>query len=139
MGGWKKLQEQAVDNHTFRAELKSWAGIETVVNYYGMVEQTGSLFMECEEGHLHAPIYSDIIIRNPQTFEPSPLGEEGIVEVLSIVPRSYPGHGLLTEDWGMLLGEDDCACGRQGKYFKILGRVAKAETRGCSDTYGAPD
>ena len=42
---------------------------------------------------------------------------------------------LLTEDEGCILGEDDCPCGRKGKYFKINGRLKNAEIRGCSDTY----
>ncbi|MHB8062980.1 MAG: LuxE/PaaK family acyltransferase [Ruminiclostridium sp.] len=52
-----------------------------------------------------------------------------------MIPRSYPGHALLTEDKGIILGEDDCPCGRFGKYFKVTGRIPKAEIRGCSDTY----
>lgn len=55
--------------------------------------------------------------------------------MLSLLPRSYPGHSLLTEDMGVLLGEDDCPCGRLGKYVRVTGRVPKAEVRGCSDTY----
>nr|WP_282601556.1 hypothetical protein [Pantoea ananatis] len=43
---------------------------------------------------------------------------------------------MLTEDVGILLGEDDCSCGRMGKYFQVLGRLKNAEIRGCSDTYG---
>ena len=54
-----------------------------------------------------------------------------------MLPESYPGHSLLTEDEGVILGEDDCPCGRRGKYFKILGRLPQAEIRGCSDTYAA--
>ncbi len=136
-GGWKKLQDHAVDNGAFKEALKSCAGVSKVINYYGMVEQTGSLFMECEEGYLHAPIYADVIVRNSQTFELAKAGEEGIIEVLSIIPRSYPGHALLTEDIGVIIGEDNCSCGRLGKYFKVNGRVASAELRGCSDTYEA--
>ena len=37
----------------------------------------------------------------------------------------------------VILGEDDCPCGRNGKYFKINGRLKNAEIRGCSDTYAA--
>jgi len=55
--------------------------------------------------------------------------------VVSVLPFSYPGHSLLTEDEGTLLGEDDCTCGRLGKYFRIVGRLKNAEIRGCSDTY----
>ncbi|OYT20841.1 MAG: acyl-protein synthetase [Nitrospira sp. UW-LDO-01] len=136
-GGWKKLEDQGVDNETFRVALQSCVGGMKVVNYYGMVEQTGALFMECEEGWLHAPVYADVIIRDPYTFGVAGIGQEGIIEVLSVVPLSYPGHALLTEDVGVLLGEDDCACGRLGKYFRVIGRVPKAEARGCSDTYEA--
>ena len=35
----------------------------------------------------------------------------------------------------ILLGEDDCKCGRMGKYFKIVGRIKNARIRGCSDTF----
>jgi hypothetical protein len=62
-------------------------------------------------------------------------GEKGIIQVVSILPGSYPGHSLLTEDEGELLGEDDCPCGRLGKYFRISGRLKNADIRGCSDTY----
>ena len=91
--------------------------------------------MECEKGNLHASLFSDIIIRNPDDFSISPIGKKGIIQTLSVLPKSYPGHSLLTEDEGTLLGEDDCACGRLGKYFKISGRIQEAELRGCSDTY----
>lgn len=136
-GGWKKLQDLAVDNVTFRASLHEVAQIRRVVNYYGMVEQAGTIYLECEKGHLHAPIYSDIVVRNHIDFSPSPMGEEGIIEVVSIVPHSYPGHALLTEDMGTILGEDTCPCERLGKYFKVSGRIAQAEVRGCSDSYEA--
>ena len=93
--------------------------------------------MECECGHLHAPVFSDILIRRANDFSLAPYGEKGIIEVVSVLPESYPGHVLLTEDEGMILGEDDCPCGRKGKYFKIMGRIKNAEIRGCSDTYAA--
>lgn len=134
-GGWKKLQDQAVDNSTFRQRLIACTGLTRVANYYGMVEQTGSIYMECEKGHLHAPVYSDVLIRDHRDFSILPAGQTGLVEVVSMLPRSYPGHALLTEDLGIWLGEDDCPCGRLGRYFSISGRIAQAETRGCSDTY----
>ncbi len=134
-GGWKKLTEQAVDNASFKKALSEVCGISRVHNFYGMVEQIGSVYMECEQGHFHTPIFSDIIIRDPFNWKPVANGTEGVVELLSILPRSYPGHILLTEDLGTVLGEDDCPCGRKGKYFRLSGRIPKAEVRGCSDTY----
>jgi phenylacetate-coenzyme A ligase PaaK-like adenylate-forming protein len=134
-GGWKKLITESITPDEFRKELYQLCGIQSVHDYYGMVEQTGSIYMECEEGHLHTPIFSDIIIRRPSDFSTASIGESGIIQTLSVLPASYPGHSLLTEDEGVLLGEDDCPCGRLGKYFRVIGRIRNAEIRGCSDTY----
>lgn len=134
-GGWKKLQDEAVDADIFKRELKERFGIQHVHNYYGMVEQVGSIFVECEQGHLHTPNYADVVIRDAITFEPLPNGEQGLIQVISVLPKSYPGHCLLTEDLGTILGEDDCSCGWKGKYFTVAGRIPKAELRGCSDTF----
>lgn len=134
-GGWKQLQSQAVEPQEFKQRLNSVTGISRVHNYYGMVEQTGSIFMECEHGHLHSSAWSDVIVRDPINFTPLPAGLPGLIQLLSVIPRSYPGHSLLSEDEGVLLGVDDCPCGRMGSYFKVLGRIQNAETRGCSDTY----
>ena len=133
-GGWKKLESQKVDNKTFKELLKQHLGISKVYNYYGMVEQVGSIFMECSHGYLHCPDYAEILIRNPMTLNVCDIKEEGVVQVLSILPVSYPGHSLLTEDLGTIHGEDDCGCGRRGKYFTVSGRMPLAELRGCSDT-----
>lgn len=134
-GGWKKLVSESVSSHGFKEELYKVCKIKQIHDYYGMVEQTGSIYLECENNHLHVPVYSDIIIRRSSDFSIASIGEKGIIQVISILPHSYPGHSLLTEDEGILLGEDDCSCGRLGKYFKIVGRLKNAEIRGCSDTY----
>lgn len=138
-GGFKKLTDQAVSRDEFKARLNRVCGIaiENVHDYYGMVEQTGSIHMECAYGHLHASNFSDVIIRRAEDFSLADKGEPGIVQVLSVLPRSYPGHSLLTEDEGVWLGEDDCPCGRLGRYFHIHGRLRRAEIRGCSDTYAS--
>lgn len=136
-GGWKKLQADAVSHDEFHARLREVCGMTDIHDYYGMVEQTGCISMECERGHLHVSVFSDVIPRRPLDFAPCAVGETGILQVVSVIPESYPGHSLLTEDEGVLLGEDDCPCGRKGKYFKVSGRLRNAEIRGCSDTYAA--
>ena len=136
-GGWKKLVNEAVSPEEFHRRLKDICGLDSIHDYYGMVEQTGCIYMQCECGHLHASIFSDVIIRKPEDFSICKKGERGIIQVVSAIPESYPGHSLLTEDEGEILGEDDCPCGRKGKYFKIYGRLKNAEIRGCSDTYAA--
>lgn len=136
-GGWKKLINEAVSQEEFNKRLNDVCGLNRIHDYYGMVEQTGCIYMQCEHGHLHASIFSDVLIRKPDDFSLCKIGEKGIVQVVSAIPESYPGHSLITEDEGLLLGEDDCPCGRKGKYFKVFGRLKNAEIRGCSDTYAA--
>lgn len=136
IGGWKKLKDQAVTTLEYNRRVNECMGGNIYVhNYYGMAEQLGSVYVECEHGHMHCSNFSDVIIRRPYDFSVADIGERGLIELVSLLPTSYPGHALLTEDEGEILGEDDCSCGRMGKYFKIHGRIKGAELRGCSDTY----
>jgi len=134
-GGWKKLQDRAVDNNTFKKAVREILGDARIHNFYGMVEQVGSIFVECEQGHLHAPVFSDLLIRDPFDWSVLENGQPGVIEVFSALPQSYPGHVLMTEDMGIIHGEDDCSCGRKGRYFSVTGRIPRAEARGCSDTF----
>lgn len=135
-GGWKKLVDQAVSAEEFRTGCREVCGAGVhVADYYGMVEQTGSISMECEHGHLHTSIFNEIEVVDPLTMEPLPIGERGLIKTISLLPTSYPGHILLTEDEGAILGVDDCPCGRMGRYFTVYGRQKGAEIRGCSDAY----
>jgi len=137
-GGWKKLEEQKVSNAEFKERLRWTLGIHSIYNYYGMVEQTGSIFMECEDGYFHTADYSEILVRDPRSLQVQPQGEPGLIESMSTIPRSYPGHILLTEDLGIVHGPDGCRCGRRGTFFHVLGRLPSAELRGCSDTHQVP-
>jgi phenylacetate-coenzyme A ligase PaaK-like adenylate-forming protein len=137
-GGWKKLEALKVDPEEFRRRLSDTAGINEVINFYGMVEQVGSVYFEDPLHFLHASIYSDIIIRDTNTLEPLSPGRAGLIQVISALPESYPGHSLLTEDIGIVEGCDNPAAGMNGRYFRILGRLAKADLRGCSDTFQKP-
>ena len=65
------------------------------------------------------------------------MGAPGVLQVLSLLPLSYPGHSVLTEDLGIIHGIDDSSGGRHGKYFSVLGRIPKAELRGCSDIHAS--
>jgi hypothetical protein len=136
-GGWKKLEDLAVSPDTFRSRLQALSGIRSVINFYGMVEQVGSVYFENPLHYLHAPIYSDVIIRDPVTLGPLPDGEVGLIQVLSCLPTSYPGHSLLTEDLGVIRGCDIPDLPMKGRAFEVVGRVPKSEIRGCSDTFAS--
>jgi phenylacetate-coenzyme A ligase PaaK-like adenylate-forming protein len=134
-GGWKLLQEEAVDKKTFNASVASVFGCATdrVIDFYGMVENVGVIYPDCHELNKHVPVFADIIARDPLTLRPVREGETGIVQVCSVLPTSYPGHLLLTEDLAQVVAYDGCRCGRRGVCFRFMGRVPKAEVRGCGN------
>jgi hypothetical protein len=49
-GGWKKMAERAVSNADFRTALDEAFGLKRIHNFYGMVEQIGSIFLEGPDG-----------------------------------------------------------------------------------------
>jgi len=133
-GGWKKLVDQAVSPEEFRRRLAADVGLTRSHNFYGMVEQIGTIFLEGPSGDsLYCPDFADVVVRDPRTWAELPPGEPGLLEVVSTLPTSYPGHVLLTEDLGVVHGVDDGDW--PGKRFSVLGRLPRAEARGCSDTY----
>jgi hypothetical protein len=134
-GGWKKLEGGKVSPSAFAEKVEDVCGIRRTTNFYGMVEQVGSVFLENSKHYLQAPIYSEILVRDPVSLEVVPHHASGLVQVLSMLPESYPGHSILTEDIGAIEGEDDADVGMNGKFFRISGRVPRADLRGCSDTY----
>jgi hypothetical protein len=132
-GGWKKLEQERVSPEVFNDTINNYLSIPKVVNYYGMVEQVGSIFTECSQGYYHTTNFNDIFIRSANDHRILENGDMGLIQLLSILPSSYPGHSILTEDLGIIHGVDACKCGNLGKFFTIHGRQKNSEPRGCSD------
>lgn len=130
-GGWKKMEHLKISNDNFKKILKKKFKIKKIYNYYGLVEQTGSIFFECDCGFMVASNYSEVFIRNDK-FQIVEDGEYGFIQLISLLPTSYPGHNIITEDIGCVV-KKKCNCKINGKRFIIKGRVENAEIRGCSD------
>jgi phenylacetate-coenzyme A ligase PaaK-like adenylate-forming protein len=131
-GGWKKIEEKKISRDKFNLNLNIKLGIQNIRNYYGLVEQIGSIFFECKCGYFIASNYSDIIIRD-ENLDICKKGEKGLVQLVSLLPTSYPGHSILTEDIGEIINDDNCKCYGYGTRFIIHGRLKNAELRGCSN------
>lgn len=134
-GGWKRLQAQAVDKENFNRGLAAVFGcaVERVIDFYGLVENVGIIYPDCPTGNKHAPAFGEVIIRDPLTLAPVPEGGIGIIQVCSVLPTSFPGYSLLTEDLAQVTHFEGCPCGRRGICFRFVGRVPKTETRGCGN------
>lgn len=134
-GGWKRLLDESISDREFKQEFRRVTGLEECRNFYGMIEQIGSVFLEGMDGYLYAPNFADVVVRDPMTLEEMPDGTPGVVEVVSALPRSYPGHALLTEDLGVAFGAGESPEGWLGRKIRILGRIPRSDIRGCSDTH----
>jgi hypothetical protein len=132
-GGWKRLQNLAVDNAVFKRSFLDKCGLARIRNFYGMAEQLGSICLEGEDGFLHPPVFGDVLIRDVETWDEAAPGKPGLIQVLSLVPRSYAGHSLITEDIGVVQPGDEGPGGWRGKALTVLGRAQKMPLRGCSD------
>lgn len=136
-GGWKKMEEMRVPNSTFKEQLNARFGVSQIYNFYGFVEQLGSIFLEASDGLLYPPNYTDVIVRDPISLQPLPIGQTGLLQIVSLLPKSYPGHSILTEDLGTVERIDNGPIGRLGKGIRVLGRLPASELRGCSDVVAA--
>jgi len=136
IGGWKKLSDLSIDKQQFNKECSEFFNTndDKIIDMYGMTEQLGIVYPDCKYGNKHVPIFSEILIRDPNSLEIQPDGQSGFIQVISPIPNSYPGISLLTDDIGEILGRDDCPCGRKGTYFVFKKRSEMADPKGCGDT-----
>mgnify|MGYP006117054167 CR=1 FL=1 len=131
-GGWKKIEKLKIGREKFYKLIKNKIGINSIKNYYGLIEQIGSIFFECNCGYFIASNFSDIIIRDAD-FNVCGEGKKGLIQLFSLLPTSYPGHSILTEDIGEIVNDSKCNCYGHGTRFRVHGRLKEAELRGCSN------
>lgn len=134
IGGWKKLESEKISKDLFNKRIAGIFGLqpEDVIDIYGFTEQMGLNYPDCKCGFKHASAYTRVIVRDPSTRDVLPAGKEGMLEFVSPIPHSYPGNVVLTDDIGFT-DDGECPYGRSGQRFKIVGRLKKAEVRGCGD------
>jgi Acyl-protein synthetase, LuxE len=134
-GGWKRLQDQAVTRGAFAVGVAEVFGCaaDRVLDFYGMVENVGIIYPDCEHGHKHVPAFGEVVVRDPLTLQPVREGQQGLVQVCSALPTSFPGFLVLTDDIAEVISYDGCACGRRGISFRFVKRVPQAEVRGCGN------
>jgi hypothetical protein len=131
-GGWKKLEHLSVEREQFDEALT--VGLHPasrVVDFYGLVEQVGVVYPLCSAGFRHVPVWAEVLIRDPWTLAQL-TDSEGQLQLINLLAWGAPYHNVLTEDLGKLV-PGECACGRKGKRFEFVGRVPKAEMRGCAN------
>ncbi|MBI4659285.1 MAG: acyl-CoA reductase [Verrucomicrobia bacterium] len=136
IGGWKKLVDQQVSKGTFTEAMVQAFGVpaSSVVDFYGFTEQIGVTYPDGPDGQKCTPAFAEVLVRDPISMEILQDGREGLLEFLTPIPFSYPGIAVLTDDIGVITERDsERSGGWQGTRFRVLGRAATAEVRGCGD------
>lgn len=123
-GGWKQFEGQQVEKAELYRLAESVLGIEeeNCVEFFGAVEHP-ILYTTCKHHHFHVPVYSRIVIRNPDTLEPVPNGTPGLVNLMTPMARSVPILSVMTDDLGTLHDGGTCGCGIESPWLELLGRV----------------
>ena len=130
-GGWKDLQDRALDKGVLREILADSLGIPAanVRDLFGMVEH-GVPYVDCELGNFHIPNYARVFARDPATLKALPFGRNGLLQFITPYLRSYPSISLLSSDFGSV--EKRCPCGLQGPVLRVAGRAGVSKLKGCA-------
>ncbi len=125
-GGFKGKGAEVAPEE-LHGRLHVWAGVPrgSVVREYGMTELTSQCYTGAllgEDPDLYrAPHWVRVRILDPETLAEAPAGTPGLIAVFDLANLGSAVH-LLTEDLGVAEGDG----------FRLLGRAAGAELRGCS-------
>ena len=132
-GGWKQHCAQEVDKGTLYALAERTLGIleENINELFGAVEHP-VFYNACRRHHFHIPVYGRIIIRDPDTLEPLPMGRVGLVNLISPLMAATPTLSVMTDDLGYLTPGERCGCGISSPYLTILGRVGMSDIQTCA-------
>jgi len=129
-GGWKNHTGTEIPKEEFKRLLSDMLGlpVENIRDHFGMVEH-GIPYVDCEYGHLHAPVYSKVVTVDPKTLQLNEHGKKGILALYSPYINSYPSPAVLSTDKAII--RNDCSCGR-GDYIELIGRAGKKKHKGCA-------
>ena len=132
-GGWKQHYTQEVDKPRLYALAKRVLGVEeeNIHEFFGAVEHP-VFFNTCEKHHFHIPAYARIIIRDVRTLKPLPMGEVGLVNLITPLINATPVTSVMTDDLGYLTPGEDCGCGVKSPYLTILGRAGLNDITTCA-------
>lgn len=132
-GGWKQYAGQEVDKGTLYALTERTLGIgeDHINELFGAVEHP-VFYNACPRHHFHIPVYGRVIIRDPDTLQPLPTGQAGLINLISPLMTATPTLSVMTDDLGYLTPGETCGCGIRSPYLTILGRVGMGDIQTCA-------
>ncbi|MBH1965692.1 MAG: acyl-protein synthase [Comamonadaceae bacterium] len=132
-GGWKGHADQAISKEQLHHDITHWLGIpsDRIVETFGAVEHSIP-YVGCTQHHLHAPLWSRVLVRNTRTLAPVPDGQPGFLSFLSPYITSVPAHSVVMGDLAVRHAGNSCACGNPMPWFEVLGRAGTSSNKSCA-------
>ena len=132
-GGWKEYYTQKADKETMYRLIEEVLGIPSsrCWEFFGAAEHP-ILYTTCTNHHFHIPIYSRVLIRDVDTFQPLEPENAGLVNLITPIINSAPLLSVMTDDLGILHDGSKCGCGINTPYLEILGRVGMEDITTCA-------
>ncbi len=132
-GGWKQHYAQEVEKPRLYALAQRVLGIgeADIHELFGAVEHP-IFYNTCKYHRFHVPAYARVLIRDVETLEPLPMGQTGLVNLISPLICATPVTSVMTDDLGRLTPGEDCGCGLRSPCLTILGRVGLPDITTCA-------
>lgn len=132
-GGWKQFSSKQINKSHLFAKSKEILGIggESVWEWFGAVEHPIA-YVNCRNHHFHVPVYSRVLIRDPDSMEVLEYGKPGLLNLITPMMTSMAFTSVLTDDIAVMYPGDKCGCGTPSPYFEVLGRVGLSDIKTCA-------
>jgi len=132
-GGWKHTMAKPIEKTELFRMVNTTFGLneQDIIELFAVVEHPIPYFC-CTRHHFHVPVYSRVIIRNPQTLDPMPFGQPGLLNLLTPFLLSMPLSSIMTDDVAVLYPGTSCGCGLEAPWFEILGRAGVEGIQTCA-------
>ena len=132
-GGWKQHYAQEVDKSLLYALADRVLGVpqHQIHEFFGAVEHP--VFINaCKNHHFPVPVSSRVLIRDVNTLEPLPMGQTGLLNLISPLIQATPATSVITDDLAYLTPGETCGCGIQTPCLTILGRAGLNDITTCA-------
>jgi long-chain-fatty-acid---luciferin-component ligase len=132
-GGWKKAQKDSLELTQFADKMLQTFHLSSqneIRDCFNMVE-LNTVMMSCQHHNFHVPPWLYMAALDPDTLLSAPEGEMGILAFIDATSTSYPAY-VLSDDLGEVHLFNSCPCGRSSRWFKMIRRVNRVESRGCA-------
>lgn len=132
-GGWKNYNDQKIDKLELYKMVEDLLGIpaKNCRDFYSAVEHSVA-YPECENHHMHVPIWSRVIIRDVKTLKPLGYNQPGFLNFVSPLVSSMPISSIIMGDMAVLRDGKNCGCGIDSPYFEIIGRAGTSINKSCA-------